>query len=243
MVHAQTLEVSLYQKGQHFYKNENKCASCIAPVPVLNMRYNAFILYRGGDMNQEADRCAVTGEDLKAALAEMKGYVDVTVEDLMKIYALALENARVRVSSTIPVGDVMTTHVITVRAEADLHEVTRLLTENSISGLPVVDHTNRVIGLISEADVLSMTGVRRGHTFRDLIRHILGEPVPKDAQGRTVGDFMTSPAVTVTADTDIREAAKVLDEKRIKRLPVVDHEQRLVGILSRADIVRTIGKQ
>ncbi|MCG6537053.1 MAG: CBS domain-containing protein [Syntrophales bacterium LBB04] len=194
-------------------------------------------------MNEEAESCAVTGEDLKVALAEMKGYVDITVEDLMKIYALALENARIRIIRKIPVADVMTTNVTTVRPDADVHEVTRLLAENNISGVPVVDDANRVIGLISEADVLSMTGVRRGHTFKDLIRHMLGEPVPKERQGRTVGDFMTSPAVTRTADTDTREAAKVLDEKRIKRLPVVDHEQRLVGILSRADIVRAIGKQ
>jgi CBS domain-containing protein len=53
---------------------------------------------------------------------------------------------------------------------------------------------------------------------------------------------MTSPALTITPDADIREAAGILDEKRIKRLPVVDKEQRLLGIVSRADIVRAIGK-
>ena len=194
-------------------------------------------------MDEEAGICAVTGEDLKTALAEMKGYVDVTIEDLMKIYALALENARLRGMRKIPVAEVMTTRVTTVGPQADVHEAAKLLAENSISGLPVVDDANRVIGLISEADVLAMTGVRRGHTVRDLIRHVLGEPVPKQTQGRTVADFMTSPAVTTTADADIREAAKLLDEKRIKRLPVVDHEQKLVGIVSRADIVRAIGKQ
>ena len=194
-------------------------------------------------MNDEAESCAVTGEDLRAALAEMKGYVDITVEDLMKIYALALENARVRLARKIPVSDVMTTNVITVRPEADVHEVSRLLAENKVSGLPVVDDKDHVVGLISEADVLSMTGVTRGHTIKDVVRHILGEPVPKQRHGATVGDFMTSPAITISPDTDIREAAMVLDEKRIKRLPVVDKEQRLAGIIARADIIRAIGKK
>jgi CBS domain-containing membrane protein len=194
-------------------------------------------------VNDEAETCAVTGEDLRAALAEIKGYVDITVEDLMKIYTLALEKARVRLAQKIPVSAVMTTNVVTVRPDANVHEVTGLLAENKISGLPVVDDKNRVVGLISEADVLSMMGVTREHTFKDVIRHILGEPVPKQRQGETVRDFMTSPAVTTTPDADIREAARMLDERRIKRLPVVDKEQRLLGIVSRADIVRTIGKE
>jgi CBS domain-containing membrane protein len=193
-------------------------------------------------MNDDAESCVVTGEDLRAALAEMKGYVDITVEDLMKIYTLALEKARVRLAQRIPVSGVMTTNVVTVTPDANVHEVAALLAENKISGLPVVDDQNRVVGLISEADVLSMTGVTREHTIKDVIRHILGEPVPKQRHGDTVRAFMTSPALTITPDADIREAAGILDQKRIKRLPVVDKEQRLLGIVSRADIVRAIGK-
>jgi CBS domain-containing protein len=193
-------------------------------------------------MSDDAESCVVTGEDLRAALTEMKGYVDITVEDLMKIYTLALEKARVRQAHRIPVSGVMTTNVVSVTPDANVHEVATLLAENKISGLPVVDDQNRVVGLISEADVLSMTGVTREHTIKDVIRHILGESVPKQRHGETVRDFMTSPALTITPDADIREAAGILDEKRIKRLPVVDEEQRLLGIVSRADIVRAIGK-
>jgi CBS domain-containing protein len=193
-------------------------------------------------MSDDAESCVVTGEDLRAALTEMKGYVDITVEDLMKIYTLALEKVRVRQAHRIPVSGVMTTNVVSVTPDANVHEVATLLAENKISGLPVVDDQNRVVGLISEADVLSMTGVTREHTIKDVIRHILGESVPKQRHGETVRDFMTSPALTITPDADIREAAGILDEKRIKRLPVVDKEQRLLGIVSRADIVRAIGK-
>lgn len=101
---------------------------------------------------------------------------------------------------------------------------------------------NRVIGVVTEADVLSMTGLKKSHTFKDIVRHILGEPLPVRKIGDKVEDVMTSPAITIRPDTDIREASKILDERRIKRLPVVDEENKLIGIISRADIVRIIRK-
>ncbi len=194
-------------------------------------------------MNDALKDCEITEEDFRAALSEIKGYVDVTVEDLMKIYVLALERARVRLAEKIPVSAVMTSNVISVAPDAVLHEASRLLGEHRISGLPVIDKENHVVGLISEADVLAMTGVKKEHTFKDVIHHLLGEPVPRQRHGTKVQDFMTSPAIVVKPDTDIRQAARILDEKRIKRLPVVDDENRLVGIVSRADIVRAMGNR
>jgi len=192
-------------------------------------------------MNDPFRECAIAEEDLRAALSEIGGYVDVTIEDLMRVYTLALEHARTRLSQKVPVSAVMSTNPISIGPDADLHAAARLLGENKVSGLPVVDDKRRVVGLISEADVLSMTGIQRTHTFRDVIRHVLGEPVPGRRQGTRVGDFMTSPAITITPDADIRDAARILDEKRIKRLPVIDDDHRLVGIISRADIVKVMG--
>ncbi len=88
-----------------------------------------------------------------------------------------------------------------------------------------------------------MTGMKHGHTFKDIVRHILGEPLPERKAGNKVGDVMTSPAITARPDADIKEVARVLDEKRIKRLPVVDDGNKLIGIISRADIVRATGKK
>ncbi len=107
--------------------------------------------------------------------------------------------------------------------------------------MPVIDDDRVVIGVITDADVLAMTGLGRGHTVRELIRHLLGEPLPRRIEGGKVEDFMSSPAITIQADADLREAAAVIDERKIKRLPVVDNKGRLVGILSRGDIIRTMG--
>ncbi len=181
-------------------------------------------------------------QDLREALKELKTYVDITEEDLRKIYTIALNHARRRLGETVLVKDIMTKDVVKVKRDTDIQEAARRLSGLRISGMPVVDEANKVIGVISEADILSLAGVKRGHTFKDILRHVLGEPLPIRKSGNTVGDIMSSPAITTGPSGDIREVAAVLDERRIKRLPVVDTEGKLVGIISREDIVRAMGK-
>lgn len=192
-------------------------------------------------MVNASKQCHLTDEDLRAALADLKGYVDITEEDLMKIYSSALRYARKRTMVAIPVSDLMTMDVVTINPDADLKEAARRLSGLRISGMPVVDAEHRVLGIISEADILSLAGIKKGHTFKDVLRHVLGAPLPVRKKGNTVGEVMTSPAITTDPDRDIRTVAAILDEKRIKRLPVVDEEGRLVGVISRADIVRAMG--
>ncbi len=195
-------------------------------------------------MDEKKDlACALSENDIRAALLEMKNYVDVTEEDLKKIFEIALRHAQERLRSLILVRDVMTKNVVTVSPTADLHETAHLLSENRISGMPVVDENNHVIGVISEADLLILAGLQREHSFRDILRNILGEPLPARKRGDKVKDVMSFPPVTSKADDDVREVAQIFDERRIKRLPVVDDEGRLIGIISRGDIVRAIGKK
>ena len=192
-------------------------------------------------MDEMAKHCQISDEDLRAALKEMKTYMDITEDDLKKIYVIASRHAEQRVARRIFVRDVMTRNVIKVREDADINEVATLLSENRISGLPVVDGQGRVIGMITEADVLAMAGMKKGHVFKDVIRHLLGEPLPGPKRSNHLRDVMTSPAITTGPEADIREIALTLDKKRIKRLPVVDEQGRLIGVISRADIVRAIG--
>ncbi len=192
-------------------------------------------------MDEKTTGCQISDEDLRAALKELKTYVDITEDDLKKIYTIALRHAEQRVARRIFVRDVMTKNVIKVKEDADINEVATLLSENRISGLPVVDSEDRVIGMITEADVLAMAGMKRGHAFKDIVRHLLGEPLSSPKQSKCLRDVMTSPAITTGPEADIREIALTLDEKRIKRLPVVDEQGKLIGVISRADIVRAIG--
>jgi CBS domain-containing protein len=138
------------------------------------------------------------------------------------------------------VQDVMTKDVLSITKYESIMRVADILAEKNISGLPVVDNEKRVVGIITQADILSMVGVGREHTFKDLLRYILGEPLPERKLGDHVGDIMTSPAITIKPDTNIAEAVRIMDEKRIRRLTVVDGNNTLIGIITRADILKAV---
>jgi CBS domain-containing protein len=135
------------------------------------------------------------------------------------------------------IEDVMTRSVRTVSPETSLKEAAEILTELRISGLPVVAD-GKVVGVVSEADIL--TKERGEAPYRGGLLGLVFE----DGQGRakllakTVGEAMTSPAVTVRPQRPVAEAAATMIDRKINRLPVVDDKGTLLGIVSRADLVR-----
>lgn len=147
---------------------------------------------------------------------------------------------RATIGSEVHVQDVMTRDVISVAKYDSVVRVAHILSEKNISGLPVVDKENRVIGIITQADILSIMGVRKGHTFKDLLKHMLGEPLPECKSGDIVGEIMASPATTIKGQANIAEAVRIMDEKKIRRLPVVDEKDKLIGIISRADVLKAV---
>ncbi len=186
---------------------------------------------------------SISREDLRAALAELKTFVDITEEDLLNIYILAVRHARERLSTKISVQDVMTHKVYSVKKDAEVQEAAGILSEQKISGLPVIDENNRVIGVISEMDILASTGMGAKRPAGDFLRRLFGERVPEKREGHRAGDVMSAPPITVGPFEDIKEVAAILDKRRIKRLPVVDFDGRLLGIISRGDIIRAMGKK
>ena len=140
----------------------------------------------------------------------------------------------------IHVRDVMTTNILSTQKFESVLSVANILADNNISGLPVVDKTNKVIGIITQADILSIVGVRKGHTFKDLLKHMLGEPLAGTRMGDMVGDIMSSPAAVIRDDATIAEAAQIMDERKIRRLVVVDEKNKLTGLITRADILKAV---
>jgi CBS domain-containing protein len=187
----------------------------------------------------------IEDEDIRAALKDMQTYLDITEEDLKRIFQLALEHAKRRLKKRILVKDVMTKNVIAVKKDTKVRELIEILTKNRISGVPVVDEENRVIGIVSEADLLFTTKTGKIRGLREFLKRLIGEeystlatPLSGDLK---VEDIMTSPVITASPDMDIEEASKILSEKRIKRLPVVDENGKLIGIITRHDLVSAIG--
>lgn len=140
--------------------------------------------------------------------------------------------------------DVMTTTVATIAAGASVQEAAALMFERRVSALPVVDDKHRVVGIVSEGDLL-----RRAELKTDAVRSwwlgLLALPAENRAadylktHGTTVADVMTRAVISVRRTTPLQEVARVLETHRIKRVPVLEGG-RLVGIVSRADLVRRL---
>lgn len=131
------------------------------------------------------------------------------------------------------VAEVMTYNVVAVRKEAEFKDIVAVMHGRRLSAFPVLDRADRVIGLVSEADLLPREAfpARLGRSGRAAGR------VPAKATALTAGELMTSPAITIGPEATVAEAARIMHSRKLKRLPVIDVEGRLVGIVSRVDLL------
>lgn len=139
--------------------------------------------------------------------------------------------------------DVMTTRVVTVKPESSVREVAQLLLEHRISAVPVVDADGRILGIVSEGDLIGRPeiGTPRRRSWWLAWFGGAGEGAAEyvKAHGRHARDVMTRGVVSIAEDTPLGEVAQLLEERQIKRVPVV-HDEKLVGIVSRADLLRAL---
>ncbi len=132
------------------------------------------------------------------------------------------------------VADVMTFNVVAVRRDAEFKEIVEVMHRRRLSAFPVLDDHDNVVGVVSEADLLP----RQAYPARpSAVRHDPRRTVPAKAGALTAGDLMTSPAITIQARATVSQAARVMQSHQIKRLPVVGDDGRLIGIVSRVDLL------
>lgn len=135
------------------------------------------------------------------------------------------------------VEDVMTTDVATVRPATPIIDIVRVILDRRLSGLPVIDDRDRVVGVISEADLMLIEEYRDSKPpTRFESGHRRAERAK--ASGTIARDLMTSPAITTLTGTSVFEAARVMHRNGVKRLPVVDMTGKLVGIVTRSDLLK-----
>ncbi|MFJ3788377.1 CBS domain-containing protein [Kitasatospora sp. NPDC090091] len=135
------------------------------------------------------------------------------------------------------VSDVMTREVVTARPDTPFKEIAALFHRNDITAIPVVDEQGRPLGLVSEADLIRKAAVLPDPEGRSPGRWLDAKDRAR-AEAETAGGLMTSPAVTARPGWSVPEAARAMDRHRVKRLPVVDEIGRLVGIVSRRDLLQ-----
>lgn len=141
------------------------------------------------------------------------------------------------------IRELMTANAIAVGPETPLRDVAKILVEHRISGLPVIGERLEVLGVVSEADILvKEQGPKAQHG--GVVAWLLGgvHVDEKKLAARTAGEAMTAPAITTVPDRDVSVAARLMTEHGIKRLPVVDDDGTLVGIVTRSDLVRAFAR-
>ena len=148
------------------------------------------------------------------------------------------------------VAQIMSTEPVTVTPQTSLEEAIQILAERQISGLPVVDDSGELVGIISETDLTwQETGVDTPPyvMFLDSVIYLQNpakhnQEVHK-ALGQTVEDAMSDRPTTITGDRPVREAARIMHEKKVRQLPVVDEDDKLIGIITQGDVIRMMAAE
>lgn len=153
-------------------------------------------------------------------------------------------------SDKIKAGEIMTADVITVSPDDDVEKVARLLLEHNISGLPVVDGEGKLVGIVSEGDLVLQEKKVKGPIYTIILGSVIYLESPqrfledlKRSTALRVNELMTTKKLyTAGADTSVEEVATMMVEKGINRVPVVDQNNKLLGIITRQDILKATYK-
>ncbi|SEE05849.1 CBS domain-containing protein [Streptomyces sp. PAN_FS17] len=135
------------------------------------------------------------------------------------------------------VAELMTRDVVRARRDMPFKEIVRLLTENDVTAVPVVDDRDHPVGVVSEADLLRKSADQADPSGRTPVPHLEAWERAK-AEGARAEELMSAPAICARPEWNVVEAARLMETRHIKRLPVVDETDRLLGIVSRGDLLR-----
>ncbi|MGC1402870.1 MAG: CBS domain-containing protein [Thermodesulfobacteriota bacterium] len=182
----------------------------------------------------------LTDQDIYEAMKAVPGYLDITPADFKEVYLQAYQHALERLSRSVTAQAIMTKEVVRVKPDTPLMETAEMMARAGVSGVPVVDEEDRVVGLISEKDFL--IGLSQGtlpNIMSVVAQCLQVKKCPAlSIRGRTAKDIMTSPSITIGLETSLKEISEIFSSRTINRAPVVDSEGRLLGIVSRGDIVK-----
>ncbi len=186
-------------------------------------------------------RLSIGREDLEYALREMNEYVDVSRDDLTRIFNLSATHARRRRMGEILCGEIMTRNVVSAEYGDKVEDIWKLMWRHKIRSVPIINSRRHVIGIVTIADFLNQVKTEDGRPLANRLRAFI-----KPSQGVTTdkpefaGHVMTTPVITIREDQHILDLFPVFYEKGVHHLPVVDSEERLVGMLTPKNLLAAL---
>ena len=190
---------------------------------------------------QKRSGTELTRDDFVNALKEMNTFMDVTVDDLLELNRKAMKYARQRNTESLRIENLMTRNVITVSRDTPLAEAAQLLVKHRISGLPVVDAEQRLVGVITEADFLRAMGVPTAaptHSLWQTLENLFAHQTDIREPTGTVADLMVENVISVRPEQTLHDVLEIMKHNRIKRVIVADQDGRVQGMITRSDLVR-----
>ncbi len=184
----------------------------------------------------------ISDDDVLAAMKEIGGYLDITFGDFKELYHVACSHALTRFMQSVKAGDIMTKKVISVKKQTSAKEIAEVMARHGVSGIPVIDDDEQVVGIISENDFLSRMGKKEVKSFMNIIARCLENKgcLAVPIRNQNAEDIMTSPVITASEDTPVFDIVNLFAEKNINRVPIISQEMKLIGIVSRADALQTV---
>lgn len=176
--------------------------------------------------------------DIMAAMREIEGYIDITPTDFREIYLSAYHHALKRLTQNIRVKDIMVRNPHVITTHMNLLQAAQLFSEKNISGAPVVDTCQRIVGILSEKDFLSVMGMNPEKSFMQVVATCLANRgcLTTDIRHVSITDIMSQPPVTAGPDTPLYAISRLFQKNSINRIPIIDTTDRVIGIVTRSDL-------
>jgi len=196
-------------------------------------------------MRKVTNRCCgsieISEPDIIEAMKDIQGYIDISPGDFKEVFQVAYTHAIQRIQNSLIATDIMTRSVHCVEHTMNLMQTATFLADKGISGAPVVDTEGHIVGVVSEKDFLGKMGLGKSASFMQVIAHCLNNKgcMVTVLHNHFIQDIMTAPAITAGPAISIGAISELFIDKQINRLPIVDIEGKVVGIVTRTDLVQS----
>ena len=183
----------------------------------------------------------ISESDVIAAMKKIQGYIDISPGDFREVFQVAYNHALQRIKDSLKARDIMTKPAHCVELNMDLIQAATFLADKRFSGVPVIDSSGKIVGVLSEKDFLAKMGLGQPTSFMQIVAQCLNNRgcMATSLRNHSVQEIMTAPAITAEPEMTMGAISALFVDKRINRLPIVDPEGRPVGIVTRTDLVQS----